>query len=107
MFGKISKSPKLLKNCADPIGKDNDNIILSATYQWSVLPSWDLCFGWGDGGDWKNRNLEVFAMIRSHCLNRKLCLKENLPPLSLGLTKKGNPRHPLYVSKNKLLRPFK
>tara|TARA_Y100001968_G_scaffold299291_1_gene309820 strand:- start:496 stop:972 length:477 start_codon:yes stop_codon:yes gene_type:complete len=106
LFGLISKSPfEILKNF-NPVGKFNDFVTFKLLDFWSENNNCDLWLGWGDKGNYFRRDLEVLELIKNFS-NFNLTKKNPSKRLfSLGVTKKGNPRHPLYISKESLLEPF-
>ncbi len=106
LFGRVSKSPSLLRHCSDPIGKRNDEELSFKVYEWSKSPLWDLWYGWGVKGTWIDRNLKVLSLLERHVNYRAKKLPDALGPLSIGLTRDGHPRHPLYASSKEVLRPF-
>jgi hypothetical protein len=74
LYAFRSTSPKVMRAAADPVGPDNDRVLASAT---GVVVA-----GWGVNAD-AARVADAVAL---------------LPPLqALGVTKRGHPRHPLYV----------
>ncbi len=74
LYAFRSPSPKVMRAAADPVGPDNDRVLASAT---GVVVA-----GWGINAD-AARVADAVAL---------------LPPLqALGVTKRGHPRHPLYV----------
>ena len=105
LFGLISKSPIQLSKSKDPIGENNDLITLKSLEFWRDDINCDLWLGWGDKGQLKGRDRQVLKLIKD-C--SKLKSNENYSKriLSLGLTKKGNPLHPLYMPNESCLRPF-
>ena len=106
LFGLISKSPTQLSKSKDPIGQNNDLITLTSLLFWQENNNCDLWLGWGDKGQLKGRDTEVIKLIKN--ISNMSSNKNNYskPILSLGLTKKGNPRHPLYMPNESFLRPF-
>ncbi len=102
----ISKSPFQLSKSNDPIGVNNDLIILKSLNFWRKNTNCDLWLGWGDKGKLNGRDREVLKLIKNFS---NLKSSENNYPkrvLSLGLSKKGNPRHPLYMPSHSYLRKF-
>ena len=106
LFGLISSSPsELLKNI-DPVGGNNDLITLKVLDFWRENSNCDLWLGWGDKGRLFGRDRIVLKLIKN---------LSNIEPnennyyrrvLSLGSTKKGSPRHPLYMPNESFLKPF-
>ena len=81
LFALRSRNPdNILKN-KNPIGANNDKHIQELLEKTNFH-----LVAWGDKGNICNRNKEVLSMIKK--------------PYCLALTKKGNPRHPLYAKKN-------
>lgn len=102
LFGKISASPAALRRCQDPVGPDSDRVLMSWFERWSGSPAWDLWLGWGEAGSLLGRDQEVEMMIA-----RALALRPPAsPPLVIGTTRSGQPRHPLYVAAGRLLFPW-
>ena len=107
LFAKISKVPISLKLCSDPIGERNHMELERTFLNWSSDQFCDLWLGWGVHGKYMNRNSEVLSMIDE--FKRKRCnrFSDSSMALVLGKTKEGHPRHPLYVCKKEVLKPFK
>jgi len=106
LFGLISSSPSQLLKNIDPVGKNNDLIILKALEFWRENINCDLWLGWGDKGELFRRDRIVLKLIKRLSI---LELNENNYSgriLSLGLSKKGNPRHPLYMPNESCLKPL-
>ncbi len=106
LFGLISKSPTQLSKSKDPIGGNNNLITLITLQFWQKNINCDLWLGWGDNGQLNGRDREVIQIIKNLStfkLNENNCSKRIL---SLGLTKNGNPRHPLYIPNKSFLSPF-
>ena len=106
LFALISKSPFELRSSYDPVGKNNDLITFKVLDFWSRNGNCDLWLGWGDQGVLKGRDKKVIEMINKiSSLNSKKNMFSK-SPLVLGISKKGNPRHPLYIRNGSLLMPF-
>jgi len=106
LFGLISRSPLKLSKSKDPVGRNNDLITFKVLDFWSKNNNCDLWLGWGDKGNYFSRDSEVLGLIKNFS---SFNLTKNNPSkrlFSLGVSKKGNPRHPLYISKESLLEPF-
>ena len=100
LFSLISKSPIHLSKSNDPIGGNNDLITLKALEFWWKNINCDLWLGWGDKGKLYRRDSFVLGLIKNLS---NLELNENNYSrriLTLGISKKGNPRHPLYMLMN-------
>ena len=106
LFGLISKSPIQLSKSTDPIGKNNDLITLKSLEFWREDSNCDLWLGWGDKGQLKGRDRKVLQLIKNYSNFKPNENNYCKSVLSLGLSKKGNPRHPLYMSNQSFLRKF-
>jgi hypothetical protein len=75
---------------SDPIGEENNHFLMQAVERCSTV-----ALGWGTGGTLLDRNHQVISLLAGkkdvHCL---------------GITKNGQPRHPLYVKGDTTLVPF-
>ena len=81
LFAYRSQDPKELEQVDDPVGHDNDDAIRAAVGEAELV----VC-AWGNRGALGNRGKEARELIQGQC-----------EPHVLGLTKQGQPRHPLYV----------
>ena len=106
LFGLISKSPNQLSKSNDPIGKNNDLITLKSLEFWREDSNCDLWLGWGDKGQLKGRDRKVLKLIKNFSSLKSNENNSSKRILSLGLSKKGNPRHPLYMPNQSFLRKF-
>ena len=105
LFGLISKSPSQLSKNKDQVGKYNDLITITALEFWRKNINCDLWLGWGDKGKLYKRDLKVLEIIKNLSnFNSNENFSKRI--LSLGLSKKGNPLHPLYMPNESFLRPF-
>ena len=102
----ISKSPLQLLKGKDPIGKHNDLITLKVLEFWRENVNGDLWLGWGDKGQLNSRDREVLKLIKNVSNLKTKKNNHSQRVLSLGLSKKGNPRHPLYMPNESLLKPL-
>ncbi len=84
LFGWRSTDPRELRKAADPVG-ENDAWLRKCAAEAGIIVA-----AWGLHGALKGRATEVIGMIR--------------PLQTLGLTKNGSPRHPLYVKGDTLPR---
>lgn len=84
LFAFRSPSPKELKNHVAPVGPSNDRHISDAAIETDLSGGQIMC-AWGTHGVHLNRDRMVVALLREHAL------------LSLGETRDGHPRHPLYL----------
>ena len=106
LFGLISKSPVQLSKSYDPIGKNNDLITLKSLEFWRDDSNCDLWLGWGDKGQLKGRDRKVLKLIKDFSNFKSNENNYSKRVLCLGLSKKGNPRHPLYMPNKSFLKKF-
>jgi len=78
LFAHRDTNPKALKAAADPVGPENDDALRALTRAGARTVA-----AWGSGGSLHDRSTKVASLI-DH-------------PLCLGTTRRGQPRHPLYV----------
>lgn len=81
LFAYRTSKPSLLKQVVEPIGKDNDRYVIE-----SVERSARVILAWGNHGVWRKQDLYVLQLLKNH---------NHL--YSFGITKRGCPRHPLYL----------
>ena len=81
LFAYRTPKPSLLKQAVKPIGRDNDRHIIE-----SVERSNRVILAWGNHGTWRKQDLYTLELLKN--FNHLY---------SLGVTKKGCPRHPLYL----------
>ena len=92
LFALREKNPKLLKKHKYPLGKENDSFIEKYSLEAEII----VC-AWGNEGEYMNQSEKI----------KNLLLTMNHQAYVFGLTKKGNPKHPLYLSyKTSLTRWF-
>ena len=106
LFGLISKSPYKLSKSSDPIGSNNNLITLKVLKFWMENNNCDLWLGWGDKGQLYRRDLIVLKLIRNFSNFKQNENNYSKRVLSLGFSKKGNPRHPLYMPNESFLKPL-
>jgi len=106
LFGLISKSPIQLSKNKDPVGTNNNLITLKSLQFWQENINCDLWLGWGDKGQLYGRDREVIRLIKNRSNLKSNQNNYSRRVLSLGLSQKGNPRHPLYMPNESFLRPF-
>ena len=82
IFSYRATDPKVMRAQADPIGPGNDAAITALAQDVDVL----IC-AWGTHGAHLGRGAEVARLLRS----------TGRPLFHLGLTKAGDPKHPLYI----------
>ncbi|NNF24378.1 MAG: DUF1643 domain-containing protein [Rhodobacteraceae bacterium] len=83
IFAWRDTDPRAMRAAADPVGPDNDEAILESC-AWADAV---IC-AWGTHGAHLDRGPTVERLIRA----------TRQPMLHLGLTKAGDPRHPLYIA---------
>lgn len=82
IFAYRATDPRALRTARDPVGPGNDTALVDAVAWADQI----LC-GWGGHGAHLGRGLAVEAVLR----------KTGVPLFHLGLTKDGQPKHPLYI----------
>ena len=87
LFALRSPNPKKLKRSSEPVGPDNDSYILKYAQRANKI----VC-AWGNDGAYLDRGVHVLRMLEDADLSHKI--------FDLGLTKKHQPKHPLYVPDN-------
>ncbi len=83
IFAWRETDPRKMRQAVDPTGPENDAVILDGV-DWADV----IVAAWGTHGAHLGRGPAVTAVLRSS--------KRQLH--TLGLTKDGHPRHPLYIS---------
>ena len=89
LFAYRTPSPSLLKQAAEPIGRDNDRFILESVDRSDleeIRYAVRVILAWGNHGTWRKQDLYVLQLLENH--NHLYCF---------GITKKGCPCHPLYL----------
>lgn len=89
LFAWRATKPADLKRADDPVGPDNDEAIALA-----VEVTRRTVLAWGTHGGHRGRDREVLGMLGAAACK----------PWILGLTRKGFPRHPLYLPTETRLR---
>ena len=82
IFAYRATDPRDMRAEADPIGPENDAAILEAL-NWTQ----DTIAAWGSHGEHLGRGNAVAALLR----------RAGVQARHLGLTKDGQPKHPLYI----------
>ena len=83
IFAYRSTDPKIMRLQKDPIGPENDKIIIKSA-NWSN----NIICAWGTNGSHLNRGKKIEELLRA----------KNFTLTHLGLSKDGHPKHPLYIS---------
>lgn len=81
LFAYRATNPKELYNTTDPVGPDNNKHIIEAIKRAKLVIA-----AWGTKGIILGREKQVRTLLASAC-----------HLYSLGLTKEGYPKHPLYI----------
>ncbi len=87
IFAWRDTDPQAMRAAADPVGPDNDAAITDSATTWVRDPHDPVIAAWGTHGAHLGRGRAVIALL--HQTGR--------PLLTLGITKDGHPRHPLYI----------
>ncbi len=83
LFAYRAKTPQLLKQAAAPIGEDNDRYLLTLSERVDLI-----VLAWGNWGGLWQRDRAVLPFFQAQKV------------YSLGVTKLGHPRHPLYLRRD-------
>ena len=87
LFAWRSTHPGDLQTAADPVGEENDAVLSRLIFATSLT-----VVAWGNRGYLFRRDVAVMPLLRNS--------------MALGFTKKGFPKHPLYVPYRALLTEF-
>ena len=90
LFAYRTAHPSLLKQTAKPVGSDNDQYVLT-----TVQHSEQVILAWGNHGTWQQQDLHILQLLKNY--THLYCF---------GMTKKGSPRHPLYLHHKTQLQIF-
>ena len=91
IFAFRSTDPKGLRGAPDPIGPDNDEVIIAAARSADLL-----VIAWGNHGSLHARGTEVLERLDHNAVT----------PHHLGRTRRGHPSHPLYLAGDLVAVPF-
>lgn len=91
LFAYCTSSPKVLKTVDDPVGLENDDTILQVCKQ---APR--ILVAWGNAGTLHQRDRTVLELLAPW--RDRLCC--------LGVTRTGQPRHPLYIPRQTQPQPW-
>ncbi len=106
LFARVATEPTLLKRLEDPVGAANDQVLLDWGKRWSVDSAVDLWCGWGSRGGCLDRDRTVAALLQPCWVHRQNVFAAARGPLTIGLTRNGMPRHPLYACRDLQLKAF-
>jgi hypothetical protein len=90
LFAHRATDARELLKIDDPVGDENDLFLIQAVERCSIV-----VVGWGIRGTLLGRDSQVLSLLAGR--KDKFCL---------GITKDGQPRHPLYVKGDTILVPF-
>jgi hypothetical protein len=85
LFGLRATDPTVLSACADPVGPDNDAVVLETLLGNGLVGP--VIVAWGSKGSYRDRGLAMLQLLADN----------GIKPLCLGVTRSGQPRHPLYM----------
>lgn len=86
LFAYRTPDPAVLRQVRDPVGAENDFYLQAA-----IAQADQVLLAWGNSGSLQGRDRTVLQLLHSRGDRRH-------PPLHcLGLTRAGQPRHPLYA----------
>jgi len=106
LFARRSPHPAALRTVHDPVGVENDAVLAAWFARWAEQGLMDLWLGWGAKGTMLQRSCMVQRVLEPFCQQRIKRFPGHCGPLMLGLTRSGQPRHPLYAPRNKVLQPL-
>ena len=107
LFARISPHPSALQRASDPVGVENDKVLQVCFERWACDPQVDLWCGWGVNGGRGLRARDVLRKLQPLSCQRRIHCPNSQGPLSLALTRSGQPRHPLYAPRQSTLCPFR
>jgi len=81
LFAYCATNPCELDQATDPVGPLNDEYV-----EFASQSAQQLILAWGDRGRIGNRDQQVLILLKA------------LPAFCLGITRRGQPRHPLYLA---------
>lgn len=90
LFAYRATDPLELFGVADPVGPLNDDHIMAAAEEVRKI----IVCCWGNHGALQQRDLDVPRLVGQY------------PLQCFGMTKTGQPKHPLYLPANTILSPF-
>ena len=83
IFAFRATDPRIMRAQADPVGPANDAAIRESAMDWADR----IICAWGTHGAHLDRGARVESILRS----------TGRPLFTLGLSKEGHPKHPLYI----------
>lgn len=91
LFALRSTNPAKLKAARDPVGPENDVVLLTTAHSASIV----VC-AWGNHGKLHGRDQRVITLLRDN----------EITAYALSITQRGQPQHPLFAPKNVKLKLF-
>jgi hypothetical protein len=91
LFGYCTAHPAELKTVSDPVGPENDRYLTAA-----VGRSHQVVLAWGNDGGFGGRDRTILHKLKAHS-SKLTCLQ---------LNRSGQPRHPLYIRRDRTLIPY-
>ena len=87
IFAFRATDPRVMRAEADPVGPENDAAIRDSASVWVRGAHDRIVCAWGTHGTHLGRGAAVEALLRA----------TGRPLFTLGLSKDGHPKHPLYI----------
>lgn len=92
IFAFRATDPRVMRAEADPVGPQNDAAIRDSARDWADM----VVCAWGTHGAHLGRGAAVEALLRA----------TGRPLFTLGLSKDGHPKHPLYIGYDRQPEPW-
>lgn len=89
LFGFRAREPNDMKKAVDPVGPDNDEILLKHSQSASLVVA-----AWSNDGIYNGRNIEVIELLK------------DIPLKCFKITEKNQPIHPLYQKNDASLKAY-
>ncbi|NBT30638.1 MAG: DUF1643 domain-containing protein, partial [Rhodobacteraceae bacterium] len=86
-FAYRATDPRDMRAAPDPVGPDNDAAIIDSAVNWIKSDQDQIICAWGTHGAFMDRGTVVESELR----------QIGKPLATLGLSKAGHPKHPLYI----------
>ena len=87
IFAYRATDPRDMRAAPDPVGPDNDAAIIDSAVNWIKSDQDQIICAWGTHGAFMDRGTVVESELR----------QIGKPLATLGLSKAGHPKHPLYI----------
>lgn len=87
IFAWRDTDPKNMRAAHDPVGPENNDTIRQSALSWVRDTNDQIICAWGAHGDHLGQGFAIQSLLR----------KCDKPLYSLGMTKQGHPKHPLYI----------